>query len=101
MVDREETRGPDIEHVREALGEAGERSGRATRPGLDPKRDREARERLAETQNRREAARDANGGEGGPRSRDEDAALDQAPEEGPSEAARPAVGEGGGEDAAA
>lgn len=101
MAEDEETREPNIEHVREALGEAGERSSRATRPALELKRDREARERLAETQTRRDEARDANGGMGGSRSGDEDAALDRPPEEGASDTGRPAVSEGGGEDAAA
>ena len=101
MAEDEETREPDIEHVREALGEAGERSRRVTRPGLDPNRDREARERLAATPTRRDPPRDANGGMGGSRSGDEDGALDRAPEEGASDTGRPTVGHGGGEDAAA
>jgi hypothetical protein len=83
MVDRHETREPDIEQVREA----GERPQRGTRPGLDPKRYREARESLAESDRR------TRGGTG-----DQDASLDQPPEAA-SEAARPDMAQGDGGDA--
>jgi hypothetical protein len=87
MVDRNETREPDTDQVRDALGEAGERSQRGTRPGLDHQRVREARDRLAGSDRLKRGGRD----EG-------DASLDQAPE-GASEAARPDMAEGDGGDA--
>jgi hypothetical protein len=100
MADHEDTREPDFEHVREALGEAGERSLRVTRPGLHPKRDREARERLAATQTRRDPPCDANGGMGGPRPGDEDGALGRPRRRAPRTLGGP-LSAGGREDAAA
>jgi len=47
MIDRDE-RGPDREHVREMLGEPGERSTRHSEERIDPSRDQEARDRLPE-----------------------------------------------------
>jgi hypothetical protein len=46
VIDQDETR--ELDRVREALGEAGERDTGHSRERIHPSRDREARERLEE-----------------------------------------------------
>ena len=48
MIDHDETSELDRARVREALGEAGERDTGHSGERIDPRRDREARERLEE-----------------------------------------------------
>ena len=64
MIDRDETRELDRARVREALGEAGERDTGHSGERIDPRRDREARERLEEPP----SAGDRDQGEAGERS---------------------------------
>jgi hypothetical protein len=61
VIDHNETRELDQERVREALGEAGERDTRHSGERIDPRRNREARERLEE----QPPAGDRDQGEGG------------------------------------
>jgi hypothetical protein len=48
MIERDDARESELEHVREALGEAGERDQGHSPARVDPRRDREARDRLGE-----------------------------------------------------